>query len=379
MTFKHVKFEDSVTMRSLERVAREKGWINNTPLSKVASFDNKDLSVSINLTENIIKLCNGLREYGLELYANEVEQKFIDYKKAQTLYETSKENGNNLIDAAHPKGSHKLDNIDGDSIIETIVDQHLAHIKVIEKKPTGKLTSSSDIINSVKMVLAQRLPPPNPNLLSMLSNLVIELADKLDSIIAKANITNKLREAEIKQYIRFIRDISLNPSSNNIVRIISTIQLIRKTLRKELMNNQDLWRTIDALFPAIQNIIIRIKLVRNNLDNPLQVKKTESPPQVLVENARPPTEEDILLKNLTSANTTLKKFQIAISTNPDITESEKNKANEWIAQKMEQVNGIKSQLDNLASSEKIENIPVLLSNLNKITIPFDAFAKVWID
>ncbi len=154
MTFKHVKFEDSVTMRSLEKVAKEKGLVKPESIKKSASIKKADYSVTTNLTENVIKLCDGLRESGFSKYADELEEKFIAYKKANSLYETSKEKGEDLVDAAHPQGSHKLDGVEGDSVIETILDQQLKDVEMVNKHPSGKL-SSAQIINQVKLVLGQ--------------------------------------------------------------------------------------------------------------------------------------------------------------------------------------------------------------------------------
>jgi len=153
MTFKHVKFEDSAIMRSLEKVAREKGLIKEEDLIKKAS-KSIDLSPTPVLLVNLLKLANGLRDKGYDDAAAELENKAIAYKQAQSLYETSKEKGEDLIDAAHPKGSHKLEGVEGDALFETILDQHLADLEVVEKKPTGKLASSRDILKAVRIVLA---------------------------------------------------------------------------------------------------------------------------------------------------------------------------------------------------------------------------------
>lgn len=189
MTFKHVKFEDSVTMRSLERVARDKGWIHDTPISKIASLNETDLSISMNLTENIMKLCAGLRASGAHKYADEVELKFMNYKKAQTLYETSKETGEDLIDSAHPKGSHKLSDMDGDNVIETIIDQHLAAIKLTEKKPTGKLSSASEILNQVKVALGAdflvRVAAPTSEQAAAYTKILTDAANMINNIAKK--------------------------------------------------------------------------------------------------------------------------------------------------------------------------------------------------
>lgn len=196
MTFKHVKFEDSITMRSLERVAREKGWINQTPLHKIASMEKTDLSVSLNFTENIIKLCEGLKSNGLDNYASELENKFINYKKAKTdLYNTCKEDGEDLINDAHPKGSHKLEGVEGDCTVETIIDQHLALLKMIDKKPTGKL-SSRQIVDQVKLALGNedflvKKAAPTSDQVAAFSLILDQSASMLNNIAKKIETAPK--------------------------------------------------------------------------------------------------------------------------------------------------------------------------------------------
>jgi len=160
MTFKHMKFEDSPTMRALEKVAKEKGLVKPETLEKKASVTKKaDYSPTHDLMENILKLCAGLRTQGLAKEASEIETNFLNYKQAQTLYETSKEKGEDLVDSAHPKGSHKLEGVEGDeATFETIVDQHLKNLEMISKKPTGKLSNAS-ILSSVKKALGQVTAP----------------------------------------------------------------------------------------------------------------------------------------------------------------------------------------------------------------------------
>lgn len=155
MSFKHGKFEDSATMRSYIRTASNKGWIESESLKKTASAED-DFSISENLTENVIKLCSGLRKSGMIKQAEELENKFFIYKKAEALYDVSGETGDDLVDAAHPNGSHKLENVDGpESVVETILEQHKKNLEVVNKKPTGKLASNKDILSAVKIALAQ--------------------------------------------------------------------------------------------------------------------------------------------------------------------------------------------------------------------------------
>lgn len=155
MSFKS-DFSSSEVMRSLERVAQEKGLIKPEPIKKVASAKKADLSPTSNLMENIFKLCAGLRTQGFEKEAMEVEMNYLSYKQAQTLYETSKEKGEDQIHAAHPDGSHKLENIDADeATFEDILDQHAKIIQVMDKRPHGKLSSAAQILKAVKVALAQ--------------------------------------------------------------------------------------------------------------------------------------------------------------------------------------------------------------------------------
>ena len=57
MSFKHVKFEDSPIMRSLEKVARERGLVKpEPPLQKSPALAKKaDLTPTANLMENIFQ------------------------------------------------------------------------------------------------------------------------------------------------------------------------------------------------------------------------------------------------------------------------------------------------------------------------------------
>ena len=161
MTFKHAKFEDSSTMRSLVKVAQDKGWIKEEPLSKQAAVKTADLQPTTNLMENVIKLCNGLRQKGFTKYADELETNLFTYKQAQTLYEVSKEKGDDLLGEAHPQGSHKLEDVDSsEAVVEDLVDKHKKIVQVVEKKPSGKLASPLDVLKAVRIVLGQEMVPP---------------------------------------------------------------------------------------------------------------------------------------------------------------------------------------------------------------------------
>jgi hypothetical protein len=191
MTFKQSTFDNSPVLREFAKTAQAKGLIKEDPLKKLASkvVEKKiDLKPTANLTDNVLKLCAGLRSEGLDSYAAELETNLLSYKRAQTLYDAHNgETGDDLVDEAHPNGSHKMEGIDSDeAVFETIIDNQLKALKTIEKKPSGKL-SSAQIIQGVKISLGQA----NEQELSLQVLEKVQLAEKIVN-----DIINKV-ESEI--------------------------------------------------------------------------------------------------------------------------------------------------------------------------------------
>ncbi len=377
MTFKHLKFEDSPVMRSLEKVAIEKGLVSPQFMIKQAE-KKSDFSVSINLSENIIKLCNGLRSCGLEAKADELEKNYLDYKKAQTLYETSKETGEDLVHSAHPKGSHKLEGVEGDSIIETIIDQHLQHLRMIEKKPTGKLSTAS-IIDKVKIILAQDATLES-QLLANMSKLV--------------NIMQRLRlhaENEISMagsfgwnvYQEKINTAASNPTIDNINTAKSYFNRLYSRLEPGLIQgvSEDTWSVIKPLFGSANSIIEKSLVLRQKINEERAREAaggldiSDKPERTGV------TVVDVygLATAIKSALSTLNGYRAAINTDDTLEESDKNSALAWINGKANAINNIKAQYDGLENDEeKMAAAPRMLENLKKITAKFNQFHQDWI-
>lgn len=156
MTFKHTKFSESQVMKSFEKLAFEKGLVTAEPVVKVASQKKSSLAPTKDLMINILKLCSGLRAKGFDKVANDLENNFLNYKRADNFYETSKETGEDLVDQAHPDGSHKMEDMQGDATFETIIDQKEIIRKKVEKMPTGKLTTANDIMNEVNFAITKK-------------------------------------------------------------------------------------------------------------------------------------------------------------------------------------------------------------------------------
>lgn len=162
MTYKHTDFNDSIIGRELAKIAIEKGLATpDEPVKfkKVAEAykEASALKPTDNFDENILKLCNGLRAQGFDKYATSIEVKFLQYKQADaanSLYDVSGETGEDLVGSAHPDGSHKMENMDGDCTIETILDRHKMMEHTVMKHPTGKL-AAKDALNIARIILAQ--------------------------------------------------------------------------------------------------------------------------------------------------------------------------------------------------------------------------------
>lgn len=115
--------------------------VHKTELPKKASFD-----------ENVLKLCSGLKEKGFHKQADDLEERFVLYKAAKNthLYRAHDEDGEDLINAAHPDGDPNMgDGEHGD--VETILSRHKKMVDIVNKAPTGKL---GQYVNYCKIALA---------------------------------------------------------------------------------------------------------------------------------------------------------------------------------------------------------------------------------
>jgi hypothetical protein len=366
MTFKHGKLDDSATMRSLIKVAHEKGLIKDEPvLTKTASLQKKaDYSPSSNLMENIIKLCTGLRGMGLDKFANDLESKFMEYKRANSLYETSKETGDDVVDQAHPQGSHKISDVEGDAVVETILDQHLKMVNVVNKKPTGKLASNLDILNAVKKVVAQKLSINDYLQKMKVSAKAVNQGFHSASLLTRPMtfVTGELLDAVD----------ALNKDNINF-EILNNIYLLITNTRKELSPKlggltgieEDKWRFIEPHLNEIQNGVYQIQEL---LKNP---SKTEAPvvnPII-----------DSFNKKLDGALSVLMSWANIVQTDTSSNEEEKAAGMKWINDKKVGIMNLKTRFEALDDASKLEVYTGQLRRLNEITAEFAEFKKNWID
>lgn len=192
MTFKNIPFDDSVTMRSLVKVAKEKGWLKEEEPIRKEADSKTNFSPTNNMDENIIKLCQALRLKGFNIQAEDLEKKFSLYKKAKAIkyYKVFKETGEDLIEEAHPKGSHKVSDIEGDATVETIIDQHLEIVKTVNKQPTGKVTNASILLDVSRVLSGEKKKltkkaAPTSDQISNYNMILGQAASMLNNIAAK--------------------------------------------------------------------------------------------------------------------------------------------------------------------------------------------------
>lgn len=354
MTFKHVKFEDSIVMRSLEKLAKEKGLVESEPITKSAS---QSLVPTNNLTENVLVLCDGLRQRGFTKQAIELEEKFLAYKQAQTLYETTSEKGEDLVDAAHPKGSYKLEDVDSDeAVVETILDRHMKMVKMIEKTPTGKLSSASQVINAVKMVLADAATKLYTETFNELKRQTNELDEKINSwALLPGSGTTDDTERKTDSLLSYVRSTLLNnkvtsESIDNSIKLIN--EVIASIGRTFWTKETDVARMLNEMKSYIDNFVRPEHL--NSLSKPVETKYP-------------------FISQVDDYLSTLKNWTVAVNNDPENSPDDKKQAGDWIAARTNELN----ELRNKFRPEEADGFLVAL-NKSKFARESAQFKKTWI-
>lgn len=138
-----MKNKNSQLLNSFIKIAKDKQLIKEEA-PKIL-----DLTISNSLMDNMLKLSNGLREKGLDSYADELESNYLLYASANT-YETK--GAKKIVDDAHPKGSFEYEDVEGEAIFHTVLDTQIKMLEVLSKTPKIK---NAKLINEVKKVFGQ--------------------------------------------------------------------------------------------------------------------------------------------------------------------------------------------------------------------------------
>jgi len=384
MTFKHINFEDSTTMRSLFKVAKEKGWIKEEPLKeKIASSSQVDLNPSQSLLENLVKLCSGLRLSGFDKQADELENNFVQFKKANSLYNVGNETGEDLVHAAHPKGSHKMEDIDSkEATFEDILDKHLQMLNVVNKKPTGKFANSKDILKSVKTVLAQGAS--KEQLDNAIQNAMTAIVNNISKI---EMLTSDELTFSIKDYTSIIEKLTSSPTIDNLRKVQDLLDKLESRLDPNGWVHyatfgasglsEDTWQGIQSILNQTKKLISNAiswrsqlkQLESNNFDFSKQENVPKQSPTVL-------KEQNISASPIVSRLLALSNKLKAYSAVGNIAKN--NSAASWIKQEISEISEIISRFNNIP-----EGAEEIVSNSFEKEVAekeseVSQFAKTWL-
>lgn len=387
MTFKHIKFEDSPVMRSLEKLAHSKGLVKDEPVVKTASATKNSKPTSNSLVENILYLCSQLRSSGLESEASELELNLMTYKQANTLYETSSEKGEDLVDRAHPKGSHKLEGVEGGdlALIETIVDQQMKNLKMVEKKPTGKLSNASDILKAVKIVLAVSKSDLESQLSSKISFIKNRLVQVYDNIKGELNFPYVFRG--YGGLFSQLDDLNIEKAQEMF---IGFYKRVKPSFSGGI--TEDTWKVWEPKLSAVGYALSEARELRNKIKKMDADGVTETGEEAPAEKAAPATAPAVKMENpqievfkrmilnimnLLSGWQTEIKYKTKLNDGTPLTDADKNQANKWITNKWTTLRNIKNEFEALDPTNQEEEVWRFTKIMNNNLGGLNEFKATW--
>jgi hypothetical protein len=155
MTFKHINFGDSPIMRSYEQVAIKRGMVDTNEVVKTAAVK-EEYAVTDNLFSDMIRLATGLREKGLVVEAEVLEDKIFQHKQAAKAV---KDDGEKMLEEAHPEGDVTVAPSKGNygrMLTQKTTQEEI--LKVVNKTPTGKFDKKAQIdVRNIVMAVEDSL------------------------------------------------------------------------------------------------------------------------------------------------------------------------------------------------------------------------------
>jgi hypothetical protein len=330
--------------------------------------------------ENIFKLCSGLRDQGLVKEASELETNYLNYKRAQTLYETSKETGEDLVQSAHPKGSHKLEGVDSDeATIEDILDQHAKSVEMVNKKPTGKLSSAAHLLREVKKALGQASGK------DALQDAIKADMDKINKAVARidAKTNAELNFTIGSTYQTHIRDLSMKPTIDSLKEIQGLLKKLHTRLDPSSWLHyatlgtsglsEDSWAGVQSLLAEAT------AAVNDALTKRTEIKRLEDAAEVAPDATKTETPKaDASVDMANKIRTAIAQFNslsgLLASDDPADKDSlDKTKA--WLAAKAQDLNGILSKFNAEPNKEAV--IDTYQLTLNKYIQAYTKIKQDW--
>jgi hypothetical protein len=265
MTFRTADFQNSATLRSLQRLALEKGLIK-PELKKEASAPVAQSSEIFG--ENLVSFCTQLRNQGFDKHADELELKYLMMKQAQTaqFYDITGEKGSDLVEFAHPDGNKKLDK-DWDQLgeIETILDRQKQLREIVNKQPTGKLDPKT-----AAALIRVKVADTSDDTINSNATAIVELLGQIDTEVSQRGRL-ALRLPEYKYWLAMAKEmLSVRPMTTSDIETAG--QLVGRVyfiLEPGLTGGvtEDAWKRIKPLFLQMKPLV---KAMKDASKKPLQ-------------------------------------------------------------------------------------------------------------
>lgn len=368
--------------------AKEQLTVAGNLATTVALQTKSSLTPSDNLMENILKLCSGLRRKGFEKQAAKLEADYFNYKQAQTLYETSKEKGEDLIEFAHPEGSHKLENVEGDeAVVEDILDKHLKSLEVVQKKPTGKLSNAKTLINEVKKALGQTS--------SRSAALLSQYSKEINNAVSRINrITSSELTFPITEYQDQISELLTNPTIDNLEQVKDKLGDLHTRLDPGSWLHyatfgtsglsKDSWAGVQGLLSAAQTAIQKAIQARTDIkgvESATEEAAVTNPPAQQAQTSRVITLPEVTEKAdaLTPLYGEIAKLQNKVNLWKSFGNINANTAlKTWVDQEIAALENISDRYSKIPDSQIQEAIPHMQSEIDKEAKDISAFEQRYV-
>lgn len=392
MTFKHLKFAESSTMQAFEKLAKSKGLVKPEEAPKKAEAKVLDLNPSGNLLDNILKLASGLRSQGFHKHADDLETKYLQFKQADSLYETSKETGDDLIDQAHPKGSHKLEGVEGDAVVETISDAKKKIEEIVNKKPTGKLAAkklatANEILNAVKLVVAQDAEDDARQLFIATINEAVTVVNQIlrnedlsdwtwrDNILEEGATTGmalKSTKGHFEVLIENLNEIAKKgPSMESVKELKANLTTLMNLSQRASNISPTMKSKYSGMARDIYSRADKILAVLRG-EKPAAPAQVHSIPEVTVVG-------DPLLGKIDDYIGKLSAYEGVVNSARDFTPAERKQALEWIKSQKGDFQKIKSAMNGIQDENARKAVAGRFErNVNELAKEVDEFYTNWI-
>lgn len=144
MTFKNKAFNE--VMRELEGIYAKKEPARPRQSEEIVKTAAITIGPNVKPTNSLLldlcKLAGGLRHRGFTHYADELETKIADYKKAETLYNLHQDTMEDLSQYAHRDGDVEIsESANGFGVVETVQSAAKKIREIAEKDPKVKIAS----------------------------------------------------------------------------------------------------------------------------------------------------------------------------------------------------------------------------------------------